>query len=609
MVKPGTIQGKLFFAYSSFILCIIIVFITSFYIYTAGTLVKKASESLNQTAAYISAQFEAEYNEMDALSQKILFSEPIREIFYSDIYSQINGSKINSQRTFIQLIYSITGTTFPVSQINMFQLNGNCTRIGDFNGFFKLDDTMAGNIPWVQEAVLNDGKALITAPHKDNWGTSANTVISLLRSFSRSFGQSSDSVLELQQDYSVFQKIVQKSLAASESKKAAQSKVYIFNKRGELIYPCELSENPQKFGFYWNIAKNAVSSSQTVSLKNPETNTDEIIASVKSDISGWTVTVSESEAFMLSPVVKFRNNLLVGGMVIILLSLLLSYTVSRNLTIPIKKIHKSIQNLSLGTLKTDMPRQMNSGVNELEELNLSFADMCKKLQQSLDELVSSRSHEIQARLLALQAQMNPHFLYNTLATIHILAEKSGQQDIVKICRDLSSMLRYISSDAPSLVSIHTELLHIISYINLMKTKYGQSLVFNLQVPEEMYCVQIPKLVIQPLVENCMKYGINIEPPWIIQIDGKITGNSWEVTIQDNGPGFDDKFIYPLMEKLNALDLLNTVPNLKLDGMGLQNIYIRLKLLYGENSVFQLKNLPDGGAMVIIGGLVNLKGEE
>jgi two-component system, sensor histidine kinase YesM len=228
--------------------------------------------------------------------------------------------------------------------------------------------------------------------------------------------------------------------------------------------------------------------------------------------------------------------------------------------------------------------------------------MRQRLKNSLEETVISRSHEVHSLMLSLQSQMNPHFLYNTISVISVMAEEDGKVNIVKACEDLSNMLRYISSESSEPVLLSLELEHTLSFMNLMKLRYADDLSFSLNIPENMHTIKIPKLVIQPLVENCTKYAINVDPPWKTEITGIVSSNQWEIIVQDNGTGFNEAWLDSVKKRFELINIYN-MPELKLNGMGLANIFIRLKLLYGKDAIFELYNHPDGGAIVKIGGTI------
>lgn len=604
MFKRKTIQSKLFITYSAFILAIITAFIAFYYIYTARAIESKASDALYQLSGYIMSQLDGELQNMNSLSDKILFSQPLRELFYSDMYDlKKNAGNIYSQRKFNEILYSITGPQVPVRQINMIQLNGNLAGLGSNNTFAILPPGEVDNLPWLSDILKLDGYKFITVPHKDSAGPFAMDVISLDRAFAEEYGRKPDSIIEVQQDCKVFSDIVIQALNTPNVKKVITQKVYVYNRNGKLIYPLQnvLDVEPASIEAYWGEIKRNRNGMHTFTLGNAAGGSRTILAFTSSGFSGWTVAVAESESVMLTPVLEFRNKTILASAGILLFSLILSYIVARGLTLPIKKIHRSIKSLSLETITGKEGAHAGGGINEFEDLNRSFSEMCKRLKSSLEEAVSARSHEIQAQMLALQSQMNPHFLYNTITVISIMAESEGNERVVKACMELSNMLRYISTGSEGHVTIYQELEHTVNYLNLMKNRFQDKLDFHLDIPKGMMAITVPKLVVQPLVENCTKYAINMDPPWEIDIRGRVEMGMWEITVQDNGQGFELKWLEETREKLKMMASSESLPGLKLDGMGLTNIYLRLKLMYGERAIFNLVNRPEGGAAVTIGG--------
>ncbi|QGQ99412.1 HAMP domain-containing protein [Paenibacillus psychroresistens] len=606
MIKPKTIQFKLFLHYSLLIVCIILVFVSTFYIYISRILEDKASESLYQISNSVSSQLDSELKNMNSTSDKILFSKPLIELFFSDIFL-LNNASITKQRQFNSILYSIIGTGRELFQINMFQLGGSFAGLGNYSSFTQFSPTAIQAIPWVQETVQGDGKKIITQPHPDSWRQSNKTVISLTRAFSAGFGQKVNSVIEIQQDYTVLLDIVNNALANPDLQKEQSNKIYIFNEKGQLIYPLTAAATDSNESnleetalFYWQQLKSHGGNTSTFTVNNPATKSKDMLAYTSSSFSDWIVLSTVSEKELLQPVNTFRNTTLLLGLISILITLMISFLFSRTLTTPIKRIHKSIKNLSLSTLSPKAAFPIHSGFNELEHLNYAFLEMCLRLKESLDEAVSSRAHEIEAQMFALQAQMNPHFLYNTLANISIMAEESNQTAIVDVCDSLSNMLRYVSSEDAAPVYMEQELKHTLDYLNLMKLRYEDQLIFEINIPDTMLEIQIPKLVIQPLVENCTKYAFKSNPPWRIRITGSSYADRWELSISDNGEGFEPGVIEGLKEQFRTADLLKSMPSLKINGMGLMNIYIRLKLLYGDKMIFKLDNRFEGGAVITIG---------
>lgn len=597
-MRTKSIQAKLFYNYSLLIIVVVTVIVVSFYFYISGILQKKASESLFQQSSHISTEFDSQITNMNAISTKILFSEPIHELFYSPMF-QVDKSSIDRQRQFNNIIYPIIGYDKTFRQINMFRVTGEFASIGDNFRFSVLPAARIATTPWVADTLRLNGTREISLPHPDNWNSGDQIVISLSRAFAPAWNEKVDSILEVQQDYGVFTRIIDNASAHQDAKTDKDIRIYVLDEQGRLVYPIDSQAEAATAQTYWKRVKERLNSQAGAKSIDTSGENRAIISYSVSDLSGWTVIAAESKSWLLAPVNTFRNAILVLGILTLFVTLAISYLVSRSLTIPIKHVHKSIKLLSLNTLPPKPAVNVPARLNELEHLNLAFIDMRLRLQQSLDEAIVSREHELEAHKFALQAQMNPHFLYNTITNISILAEDQGQTAIVGCCEQLSRMLRYISSSDAAPVSLSEELDHASDYLNLMKLRYEDNIQFSFEVPAALQRVEVPKLIVQPIVENAIKYGIHVDPPWIIAITGTLFEDRWELDVRDNGHGFGAERLAELRNQLATTDPTVRIPSLRINGMGLLNIYTRLKLLFGSRFAMNVSDHPEGGALVTL----------
>ena len=291
----------------------------------------------------------------------------------------------------------------------------------------------------------------------------------------------------------------------------------------------------------------------------------------------------------------------------LLLNLLLiwvTYKMSIKFTRPIAAICKQIDHMELDN---NIGAIIETDVIELNTLSQTIVNMHLKLRDSLAEIVQLKSFEIQSRMLALQAQMQPHFLYNTLATIGSLAEQEKGEQAARITYNLTSMLRYISVEQGEHVSLADELKHVARYVDIMMIRFP-SIGYAPDVPVEMLAIRIPRLLIQPMVENSIKYCERSDCQ--IALRGEINGNSWRISVIDNGRGFSQTQQDEFLRRMETMIEEYRTASLQIDGMGLANIYMRLWILYGPDMEFVVKNNPDGGCHITIGGLVEtVRGEK
>ncbi|WP_340004812.1 histidine kinase [Paenibacillus sp. FSL K6-0276] len=600
MIKFKRIQSKLFVSYSSLILVILFSLGISFYFSTAHVLKKQASESNLQLSLNLSDKLDSQFKYMDSIAERVISAQPVKQLFFSKS-TDTEVTILHNKWDITSMLFSITGTPFQFYQMNLFDLNGHFVKFGKEYDVHDLDPNIVRSKEWIQPVLQLDGKRSISMPRLNDWDNSESIIISLSRAFSEVFGAKVDSIVEIQQEYKEFENLIERSVNPANDQSSLNFNVYVYNSEGDLVYPHQPGNTNLKdlSPFYWNSIQDKTELHNTFTIKNSYNHGSESVSYTRSEFTGWTVALIQSESILLEPVINFRNDLLFFGIIILFITMIVTFFVSKSLTIPIRRIRKSIKTLSLDTLN---PRLNNNvSLNELEELNQSFLDMCDRLKSSLEETVSAKSHEIQARLFALQAQMNPHFLYNTLAIISIKAENNNQDEIVEMCHNLSEMLRYIAVEGSKSVTIADELDYMLKYLELMKIRYMKQFNYDIDIPEEMNDIQVPRLLIQPIIENCFKHAFTQKPPWNIAIKGVYTAQSWKITISDNGTGFDKQTYIQIMDKVNNQGFKYGEEAESLDRIGLINIYYRLKILYNHNVIFEISNDHNSGAIITIGG--------
>ena len=283
----------------------------------------------------------------------------------------------------------------------------------------------------------------------------------------------------------------------------------------------------------------------------------------------------------------------------LILTVLASGLISRRITRPLADICDQIEQIDIEQ-PTSLP-EVDSDIREIQTLHTSFSRMQTTLSGHVTKLLELQNQEMQSRMLALQAQMNPHFLFNSLQAIQAMADEGMDEEIAEMCQAMASILRYISSDSAQQVPLEKEIRHTRDYLRCMEIRYQGDLACEVDLPEEMDTIPVPKLCVQLLAENAIKFTTTRRPPYRIRIEGSVSGDSYELRIRDNGPGFEEETKKALMEQMEEIRRTSTLPSLKINGMGVLHVYIRFYLLYGDQFVFRLENNPDGGACVVIGG--------
>lgn len=219
---------------------------------------------------------------------------------------------------------------------------------------------------------------------------------------------------------------------------------------------------------------------------------------------------------------------------------------------------------------------------------VSYAQTNKELSQELNTRLSLLN---ETKLLALQSQINPHFLFNTLNMINLLEiEALGYNHIVpKMSLNLSKLLRY-AIDSIELVTLETELTYTDIYLSILNKRYGDKLQVIKEIAAEAYPIKVPKLFIQPIIENAVFHGLskNLHENSYLRISCQVADNLCTVKIQDNGIGMTEEVLLKLRNDVKE----TTNP---MGSIGLKNVAVRMALLYGENFSIEIDSKEGEGS--------------
>lgn len=282
----------------------------------------------------------------------------------------------------------------------------------------------------------------------------------------------------------------------------------------------------------------------------------------------------------------------VMGIIIMIVTYRLSFSLSK----PLKDMSNQLEkirldnNLSIEKVQTE--------IYELDVMAQTVFDLNAKLISSLDNIVTLKTASLQSQLMALQSQIQPHFLHNTLAVIGTLSEQGNSNATARMCNNLSQMLRYVSFKEDTGVTVYEEVKVLNCYTEIMRERFKRAEV-HLNIPFEMMQIKVPKLILQPLVENSFKYSKRNNTE--IFVTGITKENMWQITVRDNGEGFLPQKADEILQHCQEIIRRQETLSAKIDGMGLVNIYTRLALYYANDFIFEIQ--PNGG--ITIGGRINL----
>ncbi len=251
----------------------------------------------------------------------------------------------------------------------------------------------------------------------------------------------------------------------------------------------------------------------------------------------------------------------------------ISYFIPQSITKPIRRLSEITDQVAKGNL--DVRSDVRSGA-EVSVLNDSLNAMIDKINDLVEQVKTEQVRLRKAEFELLQAQINPHFLYNTLDAIVWLAEAGEQKKVVSMVESLSGFFRSSLNHGKDIVTIKEETCHVRSYLEIQQVRYQDILQYQIDIPDEFDKYLIPKITIQPLVENALYHGIkNKRGVGKISITGKIEGEDFVIIIQDNGIGMTQERLNKVCDRIH-----NKVPS-ENEIYGLYNVNERIRLNFGE----------------------------
>lgn len=282
---------------------------------------------------------------------------------------------------------------------------------------------------------------------------------------------------------------------------------------------------------------------------------------------------------------------LLGMGLLLLLVIILSYYIPRSITMPITRISRVTNQVAKGNLSVRAAAESGA---EARMLSDSLNAMIDKINELLDQVTTEQIRLRKAEFELLQAQINPHFLYNTLDTIVWLAEAGDQKRVVSMVDNLSDFFRTSLNQGKDIISIREELAHVRSYLEIQQVRYQDILRYEITVPEDLYEYKIPKITIQPLVENALYHGIkNKRGQGTITVTGERSENGFVLYVRDNGIGMTQERLNEVRAGIQKLSYTGK------EIYGLYNVNERIRLNFGETYGISIESTYGEGTCVSI----------
>ena len=297
------------------------------------------------------------------------------------------------------------------------------------------------------------------------------------------------------------------------------------------------------------------------------------------------VTLHDGIAVSTSDIIESVSLILILALCI---TILCSWYISNKISNPVTQLEKSMKKVTSGNFDTRI--RINSGVSEVVAFTESFNQMVSKIQELIKQ--NQIEHELKRKmeLEALQSQINPHFLYNTLDSIVWMAESKHNDEVILMVNALAGLFRISISGGKRIITLKDELKHAEHYMLIQKNRYTDKFIYETDIQEDTLDLLVPKLMLQPLLENALYHGIQyLMDMGYIRVEAKRVDENLYIRVSDNGIGMSAEKVQNIFnEKTKTWH-----------GVGVNNVNERIKILFGEEYGITFESEIEKGTTVII----------
>ena len=542
-------------------LFIIAVLSSSIYRFTSNMLIKddamRTRTAVNQTGAYISSYLE----KLRALSN--IIAE------HKDIKAALAESSPEALESISSLISLAKENDSRIRAVAVISKNGFAITSDSSMSITLSEDMMKES--WYKNALASNRMPMLSETGHSSFLTNKNEwIISVYREITGGAGEHLGVVL-IDISYNFIEDYI-KNLDLGKG-----GYVYIVSTSGDMIYHPDVS-----------VFSDMKKSDELKMLMDGDVKDGNLVYETKIENSNWKllgVAAADNVKLLQS---RLIGTILVLSLFLVFVSIIVGIIAAKRLSNPITELKLAMMNLD---------EQWNhietaSGINEVTELENEYNRLIDRIKALTENIAKKEEARRLFELKMLQSQINPHFLYNTLDTILWLAELKEYESVTKVTSALGRLLRLSLSTELDFVTLKDEIDHVKYYLEIQKFRYEDMLIYEIGEAGNLENVPVPKLIIQPIVENAIYHGLRPNGGGKINISFEKSGEDIVIIISDNGKGFDMSDYYK--GKTGGKKR-----NIRLGGIGLKNVEQRIELLCGKGYGLNITSTPGKGTEVKI----------
>ena len=583
--KFKSIQSNIFMGVSVLVLCAVLVVTIVSVRYTNSAIFENSIVYTQTIIHQLNQNIDSYITYMDNIASVISESGDAHDYLYrEDKYPGTGSSgqyKTGPRGRLVEQFETILKGRSDIKNIGILRENG--AALFNTGSQFLNPDLNLNTQQWFLNAKGNYNQYSLTSSHVQHAIRGERSwVITLSRGIRNFSGKGeNDGVVFIDLNYSAISEL------CDQNSMGSRGYIFILDENGNIVY------HPQQQQLYNELQTeniDLVMNAESDTIRTGRGSDEKIYTMARSDKTGWTIVGCMNTAELLKKSQKAQSIYLVMAVGLVAVALFLSNIIARNITLPIQKLRDSMARVQEGDFHGADIEVLSE--NEIGSLTKSFNVMTHRIEELMEQNIHEQEQKRRSEMKALQSQINPHFLYNTLDSIIWMAEGKKNEEVVLMTASLARLLRQSISNEDEVVSIGNEIEYVRSYLTIQKMRYKDKLEFEIDVDPSIKYIKIVKLVLQPIVENAIYHGLKYkESKGLLIVRGYARGENAFIEIADNGVGMDAETLKHIFERHKV--------NYHSNGVGVYNVQKRLQLHYGADYGITYRSEPGIGTTATI----------
>lgn len=575
--KFKSIQSTMLVSFSALMVLAMLVFMVIAMRYTSGTIYENSINYMSQIIQQVNYDIDTYIEYMENISSVIAKSSDVPRYLFDQ--NQTEAEREAEKERILTQFQTIMESRDDIYNVAAVAKNGRyIINQGDdeLTGYVDIE-----SLDWYQAAMESKSGIAVSSSHVQNAiQSSYKWVITLSRALVNNQTGEREGLFFVDLNYSAISNLCNNN--------SLEEKGYIFvlDAEGNIVY------HPKQQLMYGGLKTeniDAIMECREDSLIIDEGGDSKLYTMSKSKRTGWTVVGAAYTSELLKNNEQAQMWYLLVASILLLAVIGISSIISREITKPIRSLRDSMRKVQNGQFGTHVEVITE---NEIGSLGRSFNLMTSEIQALMEQNVYEQKQKRKSELKALQAQINPHFLYNTLDSIIWMSEAGENDEVVEMTSALARLLRQSISNDKEEVELEKEIEYVKNYLTIQKMRYKDKLEFFIYVDPRVAHVPIIKLVLQPLVENAIYHGIKYkETKGNLKIYARPVDGRVEIVVADDGIGMDEDVMEHIFDEHRKEQ--------KRNGVGVPNVQKRLKLQYGSEYGIRYESVKGAGTKAVI----------